>query len=474
MFPLFESTTGYIILALYAVVSFSLVRHFASGYTDSKESFLLARRELNAPQGALSIAAAWLWAPGLFISTQQAYLNGLVGLFWFCLGNFLTLGLFAYFAKKIRDTQPEGFTFSGWIKEKFSGKAYWFYRVEMLLLAVCAFAINLIAGGSTVALLTGIDYTIATILMGCIALLYTFSRGLKATVVTEIIKIVVVWAGVLLLVPMVIASAGGLDVVTSGLGGITGNGKDIIGTDFSWAVFTGFGIAAFLGHLGGPWRDNSFYQRAFSLKPKSIIPAFVMASFAFIIIPIMMGLLGFVAAGYGLNITPDVVGNTNAIVIANFLPIQASMVFCFMVFAGLIGILDSQMASVTNIIGNDFTQNEKDSISNAKKAMMALAVVGIIVANIPGITLQDLFLFFSIMGATLFIPSVMVVLKPSIFTSGSGLFTGLVLGFVCSQVLYFTGFTFAATLTATFFTPIACIVADRFFNMKLVTLNDLW
>ena len=60
--------------------------YFSRGYNDNKTSFLVARRELNTFQGSMSVAAAWLWAPGLFISAQQAYVNGLVGLFWFCLG----------------------------------------------------------------------------------------------------------------------------------------------------------------------------------------------------------------------------------------------------------------------------------------------------------------------------------------------------------------------------------------------------
>ncbi|SVC77118.1 uncharacterized protein METZ01_LOCUS329972, partial [marine metagenome] len=113
LFPLFSSETGVGILVVYGLFAFAMTYWYSRGYDENKTSFLVARRELNTFQGSLSVAAAWLWAPGLFISTQQAYVNGLVGLFWFCLGNFLTLGAFAYFAKKIRTESPKGFTFSG-------------------------------------------------------------------------------------------------------------------------------------------------------------------------------------------------------------------------------------------------------------------------------------------------------------------------------------------------------------------------
>jgi urea-proton symporter len=458
LFPVFDAWAGWSLLALYAGVALYLTNRFASGFATDKESFLLARRDLDAKQGSLSIAAAWLWAPGLFISAQQAYVNGVVGLFWFCLGNFITLGLFSVFAKRIRATQPDGFTMSGWIKQKFYGPSYWFYRVEMLLLAVCAFAINLIAGATTVELLFGISYNYITIAMAAVALLYAFRSGLKATVVTEIIKILVVWIGVLVLVPLVVYNSGGMDTVISGLGGRTGGGTSIIGTSFAWGVFTSFGITAFLGHLGGTWRDNSFFQRAFALKEGSIIPAFVGASFVFIVIPLSMGILGFVAAGSDMVIGDDFIGVTNAIVIAQFLPSPLVALFCFMVFAGLIAILDSQMASITNLIGNDFAQPDQ-AIERARYAMVLLALIGVVLAN-TGVTIQQLFIFFSLMGATLFIPSATAVFKPHFFT-GNGLFIGLVLGLVSSMLIkYGWGMNFEATLMAVFGTPLICKLAS--------------
>ena len=77
---------GYIVLLVYGAFAFAMTYWYSRGYDDTKTSFLVARRELNTPQGSMSVAAAWLWAPGLFISTQQAYVNGFDGLFWFCFG----------------------------------------------------------------------------------------------------------------------------------------------------------------------------------------------------------------------------------------------------------------------------------------------------------------------------------------------------------------------------------------------------
>lgn len=456
-----DSSIGLIVLLIYGLFAFAMTYWYSRGYNDNKTSFLVARRELNTFQGSLSISAAWLWAPGLFISAQQAYVNGLAGLFWFCIGNFLTLGAFAYFAKRLREEHPEGFTFSGYLRERFSGRVQSLFVVEMMFLAVCAFAINLLAGSKTVEALTGLDDGLVRFLMTFIAFVYTFRTGLKATVVTEIIKISVVWAGVLVLVPWVISNAGGFDVVIKGLGGIN---------DPTWmSVFLGFGAAAFLGHMGGPWGDNSFYQRAFSIKKDSIVPSFVIASFVFIVIPIMMGLLGFVGAGAGMEI--DNVGVTNALVIAHFLPSGASIFFMFMVFAGLVAILDSQYSSVANMTGHDIYNQFKTGhvdlqIRWARGGMIALALIALMVSHIPNIQILHLFLFFAVLRASVWLPSMISFLKPE-WINEKGMFWGILIGATVGEILFvsgklgYTDTAFLGVLVAVFGSPALAIGVSK-------------
>jgi len=461
-------STGLITLAVYGLFAYMLTYIYSKGYNNNKESYLVARRELNTFQGSMSVAAAWLWAPGLFISAQQAYVNGLEGLFWFCFGNFLTLGAFAWFARRIREWAPNGFTFSGYLKDRFSSRVQYLFVAEMMLLAICAFAINLLAGSKTVEALTGLNYNFVTDLMAVIALLYSFRTGLKATVVTEMIKIVVVWTGAVVLVPWVIMNAGGWDTVVAGLAG-KGGGE----VSFTWGVFAGFGAAAFLGHMGGPWGDNSFYQRAFAIKKESIIPSFVYASGIFIVIPIMMGLLGFVAAGSGLQI--ENVGVTNAVTIAHFLPPAASIFFMFMIFSGLVSILDSQFASVANMTGHDlfnalkFKGGDKEVIRYAQTGMLALVTFGLIIANIPDMQIVYLFLFFAVLRASVWLPSMISLLKPEWVTE-KGMFWGILIPATVGEVLFVMGklgysdTAFQGTLIAVFGSPLLTLVISYYEN----------
>ena len=134
-----------------------------------------------------------------------------------------------------------------------------------------------------------------------------------------------------------------------------------------------------------------------------------------------MGLLGFLAAGAGLEIPNSMVGVTNAITIGTFLPTSAAIVFMFMVFAGLVAILDSQFASVANMTGHDIFNkfkggtDDKQVINYARGGMIALAIAGVGVANIPGMQLVYLFLFFAVLRASVWLPSMMSIVESFIF-----------------------------------------------------------
>jgi hypothetical protein len=184
-----------------------------------------------------------------------------------------------------------------------------------------------------------------------------------------------------------------------------------------------------------------------------------------------MGLLGFLAAGSGLDIPSNMVGTTNAIVIGTFLPPIASIIFAFMIFAGLVAILDSQFASVANMTGHDvYNQFKKGSpISSARYGMIALAIAGLIVANIPGMQLVYLFLFFAVLRASVWLPSMIAVLRPQWITE-QGMFWGILIPATIGEVLFVAGklgysdTAFMGTLIAIFGSPVLTLVISKYGN----------
>lgn len=461
IFPLFDSGMGITVLALYAIVVLGLTYAFSRGYNQNKESYLVAKREVGGWAGAASIGAAWVWAPAMYVSAQQAYQNGITGLFWFTIGNFLTLILFSFFAKKVRERKPDGFTISGYIKEKFSPRVQNIFLIELFVLAVCSFATNVLAGSKSVEILTGLPTLWISIALAGLALAYSIPNGLKASVVTEIFKIVMLWTGLFILVPWAISAGGGWDTVVAGLGGITGNGMNPFVGDFALGVFLGFGASTALGHFGAPWGDNSFWTRAFAVKAEKVQFAFIGGALLFVVIPLLAGMLGFLAAGLGYEIPKELVGYTNIVTLGSLLPNWSLLLFLFIAFAGLVGVLDSQLSSAANLVGNDLYDKYAKNLGISpivwsRAGMVALAVAGLILANWPGMTIQTIFVFFGVMRATVWIPTMLSIWKPSLITE-KGMFWGILIAYLVGMPIFLYGqfgggnnFTFTGTLIGIF------------------------
>lgn len=138
---------GWLVIAAFAVF-FIAVAWLLSRRSDlsSKTGFLLAGRKAGWVKTGFSIAATWIWAPALFVAAQQGYEHGWVGVFWFTVPNVACLVVFAWFAQRARRMFPEGFTLSSAAGSMYSTRVQKLYLVALVGLAVCSFAVQLLAG----------------------------------------------------------------------------------------------------------------------------------------------------------------------------------------------------------------------------------------------------------------------------------------------------------------------------------------
>ena len=149
-------------------------------------NFCVGSRSENWILSALSIAATWIWAPALFVSTEKAYSAGWIGLFWFLVPNALCLVIFIPFAKRIRKEMPEGMTLSGYMKEKYkSDGVKRVYLFQLIGLSVLSTGVQLLAGSQILSAVTGISFKAMTILLACIAISYSLFSGIKASMLTD-------------------------------------------------------------------------------------------------------------------------------------------------------------------------------------------------------------------------------------------------------------------------------------------------
>lgn len=414
-----------IVLLSYAVVMFG-VTVFMTKKENNIEKFCVGNRNTGWMVSALSIAATWIWAPALFTSTENAYTKGFAGLFWFLVPNVLCLILFIPFAEKIREEMPEGITLSGYMYGKYHSKAVKnVYLFQLGALSALSTGVQLLAGSKILSMLTGIPFAVMTIIMAAIAFSYSQFSGIKASILTDAVQMVFMLAASMGFVAFGVKNGGGLETLVTGLGGAAGDAGSLF-SKRGWEIFLGFGFPTTIGLISGPFGDQCFWQRAFCVRKDRIGKAFFVGALLFGIVPLSMGVLGFIGSGMGY-VAADT-GIINFELISTLFPAWAVIPFLFMIVSGLLSTIDSNLCAISSLTTDIFKEK---TLGKTKFAMILLLAVGIAVANIPGLTVTHLFLMYGTLRAATLLPTIFTLkgieLKPRGIVAGiiSALIIGL-------------------------------------------------
>lgn len=416
-----ELIIGLATLFVYGVGMAWVSYKFIKNKKQSLEYYTVADRKNGTLQSALSIAATWIWAPALFVGSTQAYNNGWVGLFWFLVPNILTLLFIIPFAVRLRNRYPDGFTLSGFMGKTYNKKVQKLYQFETGVLSVLSMAVNILAGGVVLTMVSGIPLWIGSIIMMVIVFGYTYRGGIKASLLTDAIQMVFILGALLLFAPVAIAQ-NGWDTLLAGLTGI--NQVDGLFTESGVGVALTFGIISAIGLFAGPIGDQSFWQRVFTVDKPKIGKSFGLAALFFGLVPLLMSVFGFIAAGSGAEVANA--GYVNLEVIQSVFPVWVAIPFLLMLLSGLLSTVDSQLLALGSI-ATDFTQDAKKQ----KIVMIVGAVIALLIANIPGNSVLFMFLVYGTLRASTFSITVLTLLNAKLRANAvfSGLVVAMAIGF---------------------------------------------
>jgi len=413
-------------LIAYAAIMILVTVLFTRKETDISR-FCVGDRNTGWFKSALSIAATWIWAPALFTSTENAYTKGFAGLFWFLVPNVLCLILFIPFAKKIRREMPEGITLSGYMHDKYKSRGVKnTYLFQLGALSILSTAVQLLAGSKILSLLTGIPFWTMTIIMAVIAFSYSQFSGIKASILTDSIQMIFMLVVSIGFGFFGIRNGGGISVLAEGLNGITGDTGSLFSSK-GLEIFLGFGLPTTIGLLSGPFGDQSFWQRAFAVNKKHIGKAFGIGALLFGIVPLSMGILGFMGAGMGYEATDISVLNYE--LISKLLSSWCVVPFLFMIISGLLSTIDSNLCSVSSLTTDIFKLEDKN-LPKTKWAMIFVLLIAIGIANIPGLTVTILFLMYGTFRASTMLPTIFTLKGVKLTPKGviAGVITALCIG----------------------------------------------
>ena len=459
-----SQSQGYIILAIFWALSAYAISATFKKKTNSL-SFLVSERSVGLLLGSITVAIAWVWAPALFVSSQKAYEQGLPGLFWFTLPNAGGLILFSFLASRMRTIFSQGFTLPEYMSLRFGKRMGLLYSFAIFVVQSYAVIINLTAALLMLNLVTGIQKQTLILILGIMMLTLSLLKGIRSSIVADTIKAVLISVVALIIVPSALSASGGISSLIGGLGGSKGTFTNIFDPSVAWT----FGVPITISLLSGIVIDQQQWQRAFSLKKAVVGRSFLFGGLIFAIVPITLGLLGYISANpqNGISVTQNQLAGFSAIL--TLLPKISVLAFTVMVLAGLVAAGSSALAAVSSIGATDIYKklNPKASdralVTASRVSMVILILVGMTIALIPNIQILYLVLIVGVFRAALFIPTILSLFWVKLSTQYT--FWGIILGMSIGVPLFIYGSIVKNATISSFgslipivITLIACII----------------
>lgn len=330
---------------------------------------------------AASVAATWIWAPAIFVASDQAYFNGVWGFLMFLVPNVLTLVLFAYFAEMVRN-RVDGFTLVDAVAGAGAGQKRLHLLVSVIVL-VCSTCVQILGLHTLFAAWFEIPKWLSALTVSVLALVMVGRSGIKGSIQTDAVKyVIMLLAGVVLLVPTIET------VPQIRLEGVRNSG-------FMELVAV-FGVSTSIGLFSAPYVDQTFWQRVFSIEKGEVKNTFLRSAALFALIPLFFGLIGFHQNSADMQWSIGQAFGSGTL----------NVVLAFCVVAALLSTLDSNLCAIASIACREFGC----SINGGRAAMVGLIMLGSLVMIATEVTITDLFLLYGTIRTCVALPTILIIL----------------------------------------------------------------
>jgi Na+/proline symporter len=336
-------------------IIFALAGIFYSKKFQGINNYLTANRNIGVFSLTTSLVASALGAWILFGPVAAATWGGLGAVIGYALGTAFPMIFLIYFGKKIRSEFPKGSSLIEFMRKKF-GKSL--FKL-ILLMTIFYMFIFLCAEVTAVAVLinyiSGTDLWITALIVLLATLTYTLYGGLRASIFTDNIQMIVI--GFLLLILILIISSSTGDNFSFAL--INEKNPQLLSSSYipSYTAGLTFFIAVAATNLfhQGNW------QRVYAAKNYQTLKSALIISF-FIIVPIvfLMGFIGMVS----FSIDPSVRADLGFFTL--LLKEQTEMLSLIIIILGL-ALTISTVDTLVNAISSLFVVDGKATFNLDKK-----------------------------------------------------------------------------------------------------------
>ena len=377
--------------SLILLITISLIFVILGLYNSNKyqglNNYLTANRNIGVFSLTTSLTASALGAWILFGPASAATWGGIGAVIGYSLGTAFPMFFLIYLGKKIRKELPRGSSLIEFMRKKF-GKSL--FKL-ILLLTIFYMFIFLCAEVTAVAVLinyiSGTELWVTALIVLISTLIYTLYGGLRASIFTDNIQMIVI--GILLLISLIYiniftGSDFSIDFVKE---------KNPQLLSLSYVPSYTAGLTFFIAVAATNLFHQGNWQRVYAAKNFETLKKSLVMSF-FIIVPVVffMGFTGMVAFSLDPTIRPDLGFFTL------LLKEQTKFLSFFVIVLGLaltISTVDTLVNAISSLIVVDgnatFNLDKKKSLNFSKYIILFLSLISFIIAS-KGFDILYLFL----------------------------------------------------------------------------------
>jgi Na+/proline symporter len=385
-------TNVLLFLTAYFVLFYGISR-LANSYGSTKEGYLVANRNAGVIESALGATGCWLTGLGFYVAAQQFYNNGWVGFFWFTFPIFIGLLLFAWVTIYINRRVPNGFTTTEWIEKQYGAGVARIFQFVFIFASFGNIALTFTAAFKFINFV-GIGH--AELVTGLITLctaIYSFKGGIKTSLITSSIQVIVN-----VILAFVLVYLGWHLIADKNLTDFLNGKKQIIDL-FDPVLFWTFSYTAFLTFITGPTMAAAHHQKSFAQQNKQPWKAWVIAGPLYLAITTLMAFFGIMTLAWGGEVTDLSIAQ---LYLFKTIGVGALAIFGIMLLNVCCIIIDAHGSSVASIIANDYCKDPKKSVTWARWSMVGIAVITWLI-TVQNWDLTKIFFTFGILRTNLFL-----------------------------------------------------------------------
>ncbi|PWY74168.1 Na+/solute symporter [Aspergillus eucalypticola CBS 122712] len=260
------------------------------------EMFMTANRTVRTGLTASAVISSWLWTTAMLGASFVGYDYGVAGPFWFAAGCSPMIVFFALIGISCKRKIPDAHTSLEVVRIRYGRIAHAVFMTLCLINNIFACANMLLGAAAVISAITGMHIIAATFLLPVGVTVYTFVGGIKATFLTDyfhtaIILIIACYLSIKAFTFEEVGSIGNLYELVQAAAQrhpVSGNQDGTYLTMTSKGAIL-FGILHICSNFGLVIMDTSYFIKAFSAAPSSVVPGYTIGGIAYFAIPWALG-----------------------------------------------------------------------------------------------------------------------------------------------------------------------------------------